>query len=864
MKKSQIAGGVTGAIFPAMNTELQKIEFFYKEAAKLWNSSEERARSRQFYELWEDISQPKPFEVKGGQISMLGRKHKLSAGEGVRTAYFAWDCREGCPALHVESETDTEKFLLGFDGGGRPLVTSCGAVPLGRSGSGLGERLEIVYDVIEAFREKFGGRDILSMTKKEFAGLLGSVAEGHPDEALRVVRKASAKELKELLRRAAEDMASDETSDQLSLPLDGKYAVGSSDTAVPAPSADAAETTTDSVTPWTIRTELGLLCLAARKALEAERAFILDFKKMSVLKADAAEAVLEIPARPEWPLLEGQILNVFERGCNGVFGSFKIDIYDGTRIYGRLRADIPAFKKNHGRCYANAVRSPRALIAAVLEKLRDENEKGALGQIASSVNHALGLSVSANYPGNTDRAPAGLDASQKRAWADAVDPRNRIVLVQGPPGTGKTAVLESVLRELCGNGRRILLTAPSNTAVDNICRRLDGLPILRFGLVEAAIAPDIAAKYWVRQDRNIHAFSELRRNFGGGGVYAGTHVGIIKDSIIDMELSANGLFDTVLFDEAGMSRIEEFLLCARLAGRAVLFGDHMQLPPFPLPSEVLGEVGSSFGPLSRRLRAMLAQSALEWLAEDRKFPVILLRKSYRCQNPHLLRFSSSMFYDAAVRTSEEAEYFKLSYHERRLAFPKETVRLYRTSSLPLKTREERLFLEGEKPGLDNPLEAAICRSLVLECIRKYPPHEITVIAPYRRQVKLVRSMLLFEDAVKARPDLSERVWEFFLRTRIATVDSFQGGESDVVIISYVRSNGGSGIGFVADHNRINVAHTRARREMFVVADIDCLKKQASNNVFERMERAIRRDGQVIDVDKKAAAKFIEACPAEKR
>ena len=89
-------------------------------------------------------------------------------------------------------------------------------------------------------------------------------------------------------------------------------------------------------------------------------------------------------------------------------------------------------------------------------------------------------------------------------------------------------------------------------------------------------------------------------------------------------------------------------------------------------------------------------------------------------------------------------------------------------------------------------------------------------------------------------------WRLF--TRIATVDSFQGGESDVVVICYVRSNKGKGIGFVDDANRINVAHTRARREMVIVGDIDCLKSQARNNIFHRMERACERDGELVIVD----------------
>ncbi len=69
----------------------------------------------------------------------------------------------------------------------------------------------------------------------------------------------------------------------------------------------------------------------------------------------------------------------------------------------------------------------------------------------------------------------------------------------------------------------------------------------------------------------------------------------------------------------------------------------------------------------------------------------------------------------------------------------------------------------------------------------------------------------------------------------------------MVIISYVRSNEGEGIGFIDNPNRINVAHTRCRREMHIVGDLECLKQQAGNKIFERMERAFRRDGEIIDV-----------------
>jgi superfamily I DNA and/or RNA helicase len=50
------------------------------------------------------------------------------------------------------------------------------------------------------------------------------------------------------------------------------------------------------------------------------------------------------------------------------------------------------------------------------------------------------------------------------------------------------------------------------------------------------------------------------------------------------------------------------------------------------------------------------------------------------------------------------------------------------------------------------------------------------------------------------------------------VDSFQGQEADVVIISLVRSNDENEIGFLKDYRRMNVALTRARKKLIVIGD----------------------------------------------
>ena len=65
-----------------------------------------------------------------------------------------------------------------------------------------------------------------------------------------------------------------------------------------------------------------------------------------------------------------------------------------------------------------------------------------------------------------------------------------------------------------------------------------------------------------------------------------------------------------------------------------------------------------------------------------------------------------------------------------------------------------------------------------------------------------------------------------LQVVIETVDSFQGKQMDVVIMSCVRASEPgqqTGIGFVADVRRLNVAITRAKRALWILGSAATLK-----------------------------------------
>jgi superfamily I DNA and/or RNA helicase len=83
-----------------------------------------------------------------------------------------------------------------------------------------------------------------------------------------------------------------------------------------------------------------------------------------------------------------------------------------------------------------------------------------------------------------------------------------------------------------------------------------------------------------------------------------------------------------------------------------------------------------------------------------------------------------------------------------------------------------------------------------------------IIAPYSAQVERLHQLA----------ETSVSLHEIASLITINTVDSFQGQERDVIIISFVRSNEKNEIGFLSDIRRTNVAMTRARKKLIMVGD----------------------------------------------
>ncbi|KAF0914900.1 hypothetical protein E2562_032816 [Oryza meyeriana var. granulata] len=456
-----------------------------------------------------------------------------------------------------------------------------------------------------------------------------------------------------------------------------------------------------------------------------------------------------------------------------------------------------------------------------------------------------------------------FDASQSKAIKRGLNKKRPVLVIQGPPGTGKTGLLSYVISCAVRQGERVLVTAPSNAAVDNMVEKLSdtGLNTVRVGN-PARISPSVASrslgelvnrrlkkfteeferkksdlrkdlKHCIQDDTLAAGIRQLLKQLGKN--FKKKEKEIIKEvlSNADVVLSTNigaadplvrrtGCFDLVIIDEAGQA-IEPSCWIPILQGkRCILAGDQRQLAPVILSREAMqGGLGMSLLERASSLHAKLLTTKLT--------------TQYRMHDS-IANWASNEMYDGLLKSSPSVASHLLADYP----FIKETW-ITRCAFLLLDTRmpygslnidcEEHLDPAGTGSYYNNG-EADVVSQHVLNLVQcGVSPTAIAVQSPYIAQVQLLRHRL--EDYPEASG------------VEVSTIDSFQGREADAVVISMVRSNSLGAVGFLGDSRRMNVAITRARRHVALVCDSSTI----CNNAFlARLLRHIRQHGEVRHVE----------------
>ena len=433
-----------------------------------------------------------------------------------------------------------------------------------------------------------------------------------------------------------------------------------------------------------------------------------------------------------------------------------------------------------------------------------------------------------------------LNVDQKRAIQKVMSAQD-YALVLGMPGTGKTTTIAHIIRALVSQGKSVLLTSYTHSAVDNILLKLktDQFPVLRLG-APAKVHPEVQ-EFAILANQPMSSFEEIRHAWHDSPVVATTCLGVSHP------LFNERTFDYCIVDEASQITLPICLGPIRLARTFVLVGDHNQLPPL-VQNEEAREGG-------------LDISLFKLLSDTHPDSVVNLEHQYRmCED--VMTLSNTLIYEGRLKCGTEAlrhqkllvpqmSHLRHKHYDantimrpstprsfcinwssdhcwlHHLLDPEARVRFVNTDQLP-SPREEA---KGNR--IVNPTEARIVVQLVDSLIAVgVPANEIGVMTHYRSQLSLLKHGLRgFGNSIE-----------------LHTADRFQGRDKEVVVLSLVRSNEACSIGdLLKDWRRINVAFTRAKTKLLVVGSRDTLKGSGDQEMLSRFVRLMEERDWVYDL-----------------
>lgn len=439
--------------------------------------------------------------------------------------------------------------------------------------------------------------------------------------------------------------------------------------------------------------------------------------------------------------------------------------------------------------------------------------------------------------------------SQKVAVQSVLN--NYITVLQGPPGTGKTSTIYEIILQLIENLNTfpILVVAASNIAIDNIAEKLlekHGREILRITSLEKEKdysrdhpLASICLHHKVQDTMPAklkQTLTNLRNPFApkiSQNQYkklmtqmidiSDTHIAqakiIFTTTVVagGNQLKSIKKLPVVIMDEATQSSEATTLIPLSMPGvdKFVFVGDQKQLGSF-----------SQIPNLSLSL-----------------FERVLLNGTYR--TPHMLdtqyrmhpaisSFPKKRFYNDLLKDGISAD-------DRRMeGIPQNPVYFWDTCGKHVEGRVRSGFREDRGFTYANSGEIGFIEKVLINLVfeKGIPKSDIGVITPYRGQRDLISSALVKNELIN--PEKNEVLVEvdrddiyneskpvtihMVSGIMIASIDAFQGREKSFLIMSCVRSNKESKIGFLSDERRLNVALTRAKYGLVLIGDAACLKK----------------------------------------
>lgn len=408
-------------------------------------------------------------------------------------------------------------------------------------------------------------------------------------------------------------------------------------------------------------------------------------------------------------------------------------------------------------------------------------------------------------------AEDGLSTSQRQVIWNALEDE-RHLLVQGPPGTGKTYTIARMIQMLRRAGKRVMVACFTHRAVEEVCIKLmAAAPELEFYCL--GFMPNLNGRIpCLEQVISGHAtlnsrIMALKELAARSPVYVATTHAWFSGRYD--ALSTEELFDVAIVDEAGQLLLPQTIGAIRLARRFILVGDHKQLPPVVQSPKA----------------ASLKETLFEFILQhtDTAVNKLMLTEQFRMPGP-IAELISREFYEGRLVSCP-------IYHVDSsilLASDGETpqhVNSCTESHLLESLRNSPLVLidvpsslcTSSKTAKQNLHEVdAIIRILMAlnvnftysEGASHRPP--LGIIAPFRAQVAAIRKAVQMHFGEHFNQP-------FAVRAMVDTVDRFQGDERDLMLLSMCITNGELP-DLYADARRLNVAVSRARKQLIAIGD----------------------------------------------
>ena len=285
-------------------------------------------------------------------------------------------------------------------------------------------------------------------------------------------------------------------------------------------------------------------------------------------------------------------------------------------------------------------------------------------------------------------------------------------------------------------------------------------------------------------------------------------------------------FDCVIVDEVSKATPPELILPLLKGKKVVLVGDQKQLPPM-IGSETLDELIVSrkseqdFDDALEYMKVSIFEELFNNLPSENK---IMLDTQYRMHSS--IMESINQFYVengntgliAGLKDRED----ELRDHQIELSYLNRSNHLM-WIDIP---SDPKYFEIKNGTSFYNPTEIQVIEKILEDindkCDEKGIRKKVALITFYGEQVRRIKREIIQKNKKRfANLDL-----------RCGTVDRFQGMESELVIVSFVRNNPYRQVGFARDPKRINVALSRAQDLLMIVG---CHKLFTEMNRNESME-----------------------------